>query len=799
MSLNNRALLLIFPVVLAGYLLAAGSAYLAQKSSLLRLEQARLTQRLQELQSSFERYLAFDKGLLYAIADSSALSRFLSESDARYRSEALGIRIQDSIKSLSDESIGFVAFAIFRPDATIDYYYENGADPFAEMPAAQSTLARAVIAGPELASSDYVLAPEGRALVVASVFVQPGALDAPLLSQKHRSHLVQVAVQPDRFLALKRTLEAEYGAAVELAPWPLQADEGLSEVVGLGAGRYARLTPSVDYLWRHLSGQRLMLGLGSLTMSLISVGILLLLVRRYITAPVSILDSQLTEVMEGRRAAIPAPVEGGEIGRLCANMKTLHDSVAASLRQVQEVSWTDAMTGISNRARFNILSAAMVEEAERAGSELTLLFFDLDNFKWVNDKYGHEHGDALLKAVAVATGSLLARLADERQEALPLFARLSGDEFAIVVRSGPAGGMPDAIAASILSLFKDGFRVDGQTYPVTASIGMAVSPQDAADVAQLMAGADAAMYQAKAAGKNKLAWFSQSLAETSRLLRLIEEELKTLDPAEEFRLVYMPIIDATGDVVACEALLRWRSPLLGEIPPARFVPIAESQGLFAKIDHWVIDRAMADYGRLSRLFGDDVLLAINISSAELYTRSIEGYLADRAKAHDVDISRIEIELTETFATGLTQQTREVVQALRDRGFRVTIDDFGVGYTSIQQILEYPADTIKLDRAIVERLTGPGCRGSLRSIIDFCHAQRMTVTAEGVDHPAKLEMLRDARCDFFQGFGISSPLRLDDLARWQAQRGQAPTGSTCNPVPEAVVPETPEVLYLSRVA
>ncbi len=496
---------------------------------------------------------------------------------------------------------------------------------------------------------------------------------------------------------------------------------------------------------------------------------MLLLVRRYITNPIARLDRQLTDVMTGSRSALPDMHEAGEIGRLSVNVKRLHDHSMKSFDLVQNASWTDTLTGISNREYFNIRSTQILEEAEAEDLGCTLLFIDVDNFKFVNDKHGHKIGDELLKTLAARISAIVTRITAANGLPEGLFARLSGDEFAIMLRCQPGCGTITQISNEILSLFAEGFEVLDKAYPVTASIGIAVYPEDAHTLAELIANADAAMYQAKSQGKNGSARYSRSLHEKRNRQRRIEEELRVLNPDEEFHLVYMPIVDGHGKVTGCEALLRWTSPLLGRVTPDEFIPIAETTGLFSKIDWWVIDRAMAEYGHIRKLFGAETILCINISSAELYTKSISDHFCDCADRHGVDARMIEIELTETFAVKLGEQSRRNIDILRARGFRISIDDFGAGYTSVQQIIEYPAETIKLDRELVESLTRSAALPTLRALVALCHAQDMSVIAEGVDTTEKMTLLAAAGCDFYQGYLISRPLTLEEIGVWAMQR------------------------------
>ena len=769
MTLGKRALSLIFPVVLAGYVLAASLIYYVQSSSILGLERARLWQQMGLLTAVFQNEATQNRSFIYSLVEGGAVRLFVNEPDVAYRATALGVRLQQSITSLSDDRKRFVSVAIIRQPLTVDYYFESSDDPFAEITPQQIAHARQVIESPRLSSWSYLDADGIEPLIVHSEFIDPLTFNRPVASAKNSAILVQTAVRPKAFADMKRGLEKEYGATIEIGQHQYLARGALSATATLGPSLFARLTPDATFLENRLWTLKMLLALGAVALSLFTIGLVLLLVRRYITNPIARLDRQLTAVMTGSRSALPDMHEAGEIGRLSVNVKRLHDHSMQSFDLVQNASWTDTLTGISNREYFNIRSTQILEEAEEEGIGCTLLFIDVDNFKFVNDKHGHKIGDELLKTLADRISAIVDRIVSERGLPAGLFARLSGDEFAIMLRCQPGSGTITEVSEKILALFAEGFEVLDKAYPVTASIGIAVYPEDARTLAELVANADAAMYQAKSQGKNGSARYSRSLHEKRNRQRRIEEELRVLDPDEEFHLVYMPIVDGHGKVAGCEALLRWTSPLLGRVTPDEFIPIAETTGLFSKIDWWVIDRAMAEYGQIKKLFGAETILCINISSAELYTKSISDHFCDCADRHGIDARMIEIELTETFAVKLGEQSRRNIEILRGRGFRISIDDFGAGYTSVQQIIEYPAETIKLDRALVESLTRSAALPTLRALVALCHAQDMSVIAEGIDTTEKMALLAAAGCDFYQGYLISRPLALDDLGIWAMQR------------------------------
>ncbi|RYJ62806.1 putative bifunctional diguanylate cyclase/phosphodiesterase [Pseudomonas songnenensis] len=771
MTLGKRALLVIFPVILIIQLLASTTAYLTQRASLLGLEQARLEQQLLALQSAYLDYEAFNRSVLYSIMDSEALLLFLRESDTAFRNDTLGLRIQQSIRSLSNTELSFVSFAVLQPDGEPAYYFESSLSPFASMDETQRQIVAEARRSSRPGATRYVAHADGGPLLLDTDFILPASSSRPLPSQRSEAFAVQLAVRPERFLKLKRSLEEEYGAAVEIELHQLPVESGLSAAIALSPVLHARLTPAATYTAERLQTLALAFVAGGSLICLVSIGLLLWLIRRYVTGPISQLDDQLTDLLQSKRTALDEPTDGGEIGRLTVNMKTLHERNTEALERIQVISWTDSLTQISNRAHFGVLANAMYERCLQAHRRLALLFLDLDNFKQVNDQHGHDAGDTLLRIFAQRVRGLLKRHQLEHAQPDVAFARLSGDEFAILLMTDASDGGVDELCAAVLDLCRGGFRLEDRLYPVGVSIGTARYPDDADSITQLLTRADTAMYQAKAEGKSTVVAFSRELEQRNERIRLIEDQLRALDGDDQLRLVYMPALNREGTVVSCEVLLRWHSPILGTVSPGEFIPIAERAGLHSRIDNWVIDRALAEYPKLVELFGAEVILAINVSSAQLADDRICNYLLERAAHHGVAPGRIEIELTETYAAELCTDTMQVVQAIRRAGFRVAIDDFGVGYTSIQQLLEYPADTIKLDMAIITRLTQPDMQQSLSALVAFCHAQGKRVNAEGVDNMEKQSALLQAGCDLFQGYLISPPRSLAALEDWMAVRNR----------------------------
>lgn len=270
------------------------------------------------------------------------------------------------------------------------------------------------------------------------------------------------------------------------------------------------------------------------------------------------------------------------------------------------------------------------------------------------------------------------------------------------------------------------------------------------------------MYHAKIRGKNGAARYLREFADDDERVEQIKFELQQLNPDDEFTLVYMPIVSRQGLVEKCEALLRWNSPVLGAVSPGEFIPVAESNALFSKIDRWVLYKSIGDLAALQQIFGEQMMLSINISTAELTSNAIVRDSVEALLHHGVSSSAVEIELTETFAARIPAKAKLVVEGLKEAGFKISLDDFGSGYTSLKQILEFPLDTVKLDRELVMQLREPRGLQMLTAIIDMCHAQNCLVVAEGVEDSATQAALALAGCDLFQGFGIHRPASLAEL-------------------------------------
>ncbi len=425
----------------------------------------------------------------------------------------------------------------------------------------------------------------------------------------------------------------------------------------------------------------------------------------------------------------------------------------------------DHLTGLPNPLLLADRLTAAIQRAIRGGLTIAVIYVDLDGFKFVNDTLGHEAGDALLKD---ATGRLQACLREP-----DTLARMGGDEFMVVINDVKDEGIAHAIAERLRTALHRPFQVAGHELYVTASIGIALYPRDGADVSSLRRNADAAMYEAKRSGKDRVMFFTPAMRDTFLEHLELETELRhALDRDNELTLVYQPIFNAnTGRQTAFEALLRWAHPVLGSISPGKFVPVAEESGLIFRLGAWVLKQAC----RKCRLWQEHglvgVRVAANVSALEFSRPEFAGNVLRVLDETGLPGSLLDLEVTETTLMRDMDGSIGKMSLLRARGIRISIDDFGTGYSSLGYLPRLPVDILKIDRSFVTDLGVSSTAQSLvAGMISLAHSIGKQVVVEGVETNDQLEILRSIGCDEIQGFLLGRPAALPD---WNApQRGEA---------------------------
>ncbi|MBY7660656.1 EAL domain-containing protein [Vibrio atlanticus] len=436
----------------------------------------------------------------------------------------------------------------------------------------------------------------------------------------------------------------------------------------------------------------------------------------------------------------------------------------------------DSLTGLPNRKKFNLDITRIMNNCTKTDKKGAVIYFDIDNFKHVNDKYGHHIGDHLL---VVFAERLVESFVDFEWETLTIsdveFARLSGDEFSIIV-----GGLDDLnilteFADRILSLFESGFEVDGIQFDVGVSVGISVYPDDAKTVTKLVNNADSAMYSCKKiAGKNHYQFYSKEMDREIKRHAQINEDLKEAIRTNQMYLTYMPVYDIEkGKIKGAEVLIRTNYEALRSYGPADFIPIAESSGLIKHIDYWVLENALQ---RLSVWIQDldfDGTLAINFSSWQLSNSDFVNVLSGMLMRYEIPAHMVEMEITETCFIPGDKQNIERLKELKELGVKVSLDDFGTGYTAFSQLISYPIDTLKIDRMFVNAIDSESTDKQLiEVIIEMAKIYDLNIIAEGIETASQLDYVRSKGCQAVQGFLLSKPLRENDfIDAWK--RGSLP--------------------------
>jgi diguanylate cyclase (GGDEF)-like protein/PAS domain S-box-containing protein len=423
-------------------------------------------------------------------------------------------------------------------------------------------------------------------------------------------------------------------------------------------------------------------------------------------------------------------------------------------QQIRFLAHHDALTGLPNRSSFNKKLDQEIAAAIPTGQRLAVLCLDLDRFKEVNDLFGHAAGDKMLQSVASRiTGTL---------DGSQMMARLSGDEFAIIVPglSNPAAA--GRIAENILEVLQAGSDNPDADPPVSTSIGIALCPMDATDRNALLSHADTALYRAKNEGRGTYRFFEASMGAAVRDRRLLEHDLRNAIPRGEMRLVYQPQKDIrSGAVVGFEALLRWKHPTRGEVSPAEFIPIAEDTGVILSIGEWVLRCACAEATR----WASPLTIAVNVSAVQIHNANFAHVVHEVLFETGLAAGRLELEITETALVRDLNRALATLRRIKMLGVRIAMDDFGTGYSSLSNLRAFPFDKIKIDGTFIKSVNhNEQAAAIVRSMLGLGRALNLPVLAEGVETVAELDFLSGEFCNEAQGYLLGKPGDIEDFRR-----------------------------------
>jgi len=424
-----------------------------------------------------------------------------------------------------------------------------------------------------------------------------------------------------------------------------------------------------------------------------------------------------------------------------------------SQAKIERLALYDALTDLANRNLFREKVEESLARLRRIGNEFAIFQLDLDNFKTVNDTHGHHTGDMLLKEVANRIKSTIREV--------DVAARLGGDEFALLILLGREveEGGTERLAARLVEVLGAPYRIEGQTVTVGCSIGIAFAPKHGDRGDEILKNADLALYKAKNEGRNCFRVYDAKLKTEADSRNALENDLRQAVWRDEFDLLYQPIVEnKTGRIRAVEALVRWRHPTKGVVPPADFIPLAEETGLIIQLGEWVMAKACHDAMKMP----DEVKVAINLSPVQFAKSNIVDAVICALVDSQLPPERLEIEITENVLLRETEPNLAALHQLKNLGISISLEDFGVGYSSLSYLTSFPFEKVKVDRSFVEKLDRPEAKAVVASIVQLSRALKLTSCAEGIETETQLQEVASLGIEFGQGYLFGEAKALGDI-------------------------------------
>ena len=464
----------------------------------------------------------------------------------------------------------------------------------------------------------------------------------------------------------------------------------------------------------------------------------------------------------------PCFTSGSEVSYAAVISRNITE-LKKSQEKIAFLAYYDSLTNLPSRPLFLDLLNREINSAKRTGKSVAVFFFDLDEFKKVNDTFGHSAGDQLLVAVGkrlkgyLREGDIIGRINEllrlEQKDNQNYLARIGGDEFTFIIPSIADKKMTSGIAERILSLFKEPFQVSERELFISTSIGIAFYPDDGKDVETLLKNADTAMYKAKEVGKNTFRYYASDMNRKAKERMRLENKLRYAIKNQKFQLYYQPqyLIDS-GRLVGMEALIRWKDREMGFVPPEQLIQLAEETGMIIDIGDWALNAACRQGKRWHDKGYDELRLGVNLSVRQFFDLQLVAKIKSILDATGFDPRFLELEITETAMMQDTDRAIDIMNALKAMGVKMALDDFGTGYSSLIHLKMFRIDKLKIDQVFIRNADLAGRDGAIiSSIIDMCHKLQIEAVAEGVETETSLNFLRDRRCHQAQGFYLSAPL------------------------------------------
>jgi len=459
----------------------------------------------------------------------------------------------------------------------------------------------------------------------------------------------------------------------------------------------------------------------------------------------------------------------GQLSRRNKELNKAVKQVTQAKNRMRQLAYFDSLTSLPNRQLFTEQLDLLLKVAKRDESIIALLFLDLDNFKRINDSLGHTAGDLLLREVGARLSSciresdLISQYFDP--ESKIDVSRLGGDEFTVVLYKLEEAKTAGVVAERLLESLQTPMLIDGHEIVITPSIGIAIAPQDATTVEDLLKRADTAMYHAKATGKNNYSFYSSAMKVTSVGRLKLESDLRHAVDRNQMVLHYQPQVNIeTGEISGAEALIRWNHPEHGLVPPASFIPLAEETGLIVQIGAWTLLEACSQCKALNEKGLKLQKVAVNVSSLQFNSAFIE-LVKQVLLETKLEPRLLELELTEGVIMSNAKSSIQSLHELKNLGCTLSVDDFGTGYSSLSYLSRFPLDELKIDRSfVIEYDKSENSSHLVSAIIAMGKSLNLRMVAEGVDDVGQFHFLRKQGIQIIQGYLFSKPVPLNDLAK-----------------------------------
>ncbi len=516
---------------------------------------------------------------------------------------------------------------------------------------------------------------------------------------------------------------------------------------------------------RKLRSRILVTSLGVIAILLLITTLLMVQVSRRLLRPIQQLAQRCRLYAAGDNRVSFHLGREDEFGELSDALDHMKQIITESRAEVEKLAYLDPLTHLPNRRMFAEELDSLIQWSERHQQQLAVLFIDLDEFKHVNDIAGHDVGDQLLKMVAERLQSLLKNLGEEIDFPVPeslLLARLGGDEFVMILPAYKREADISSIAGQIQNTLEQDFIIDEVRYDVSASVGITLFPEMASSSSELLQQADLAMYAAKYSGRKRFCFYQPELNHQMTHHLQMQQGIREALEQQQLFLCYQPIFNLdTGRIIGAEALLRWRHPDKGLIPPGEFIPVIEKTHLITPVTRWVLDQAAKDMQKIRPML-DQFKLSVNISGGALLEQTVQEKISATVEAFSSPGHRLHLEITETSMMENIDDCSRVLAEWKKAGAAIWIDDFGTGYSSLNYLHSLPIDGLKIDKSFVQAIVPDQPSQVIETIITLARSLGLDTISEGIETQQQRQTVLDLGSHFGQGYLLARPMTLDQL-------------------------------------